>query len=100
VLEVLLASTIVVDQPAPSATCGMICVSANAGSSPRMRKDTVKLGRDRLVIGIEILAYSLYQNAESHLSTLARSILDGRISRPSGVQLFHLVSVTLTSCGS
>jgi hypothetical protein len=51
VVEVLLASTIVVDQPAPSATCGMICVSANAGSSPRIRKDTVKLGRDRIVIG-------------------------------------------------
>jgi hypothetical protein len=52
VLEVLLASTIVVDHPAPSATCGMIWVSASAGTSPRMRKDTVKLGTDRCVMGI------------------------------------------------
>lgn len=31
---VLFDSTIVVDQPPPSATCGMICTSANAGAAP------------------------------------------------------------------
>jgi len=53
VLEVLFASTIVVAHPAPSATCGMIWLSANAGSSPTMRKDAVRPGTDRIVIAVE-----------------------------------------------
>ena len=43
VVDVVLDSTIVVDHPAPSATCGIIWVSASAGTSPRTRKDTAKL---------------------------------------------------------